>query len=495
MKKMVFVAALVLCPLGLGVASATAIPAESNRSAAVGDVIAKVGDQTITFGEINTMLNSSAIVGVSIPALGTPERDTVRITLLDKFISANLLYLDALKQGVDKDPVYQQEVRRFADAILAGRYWDLYLAGEVSVTEAQIQEAFNKQAAPDAELTDQTRMQIASKLRKEQRKAQMAAAQKALRDQVEIRVHEENLAIEGDAERARDAPLAEVGGEIITWGELGDKIVGAGKGAVMADPLAMEADARRAALERGIDLRILVQKAKAAGVEADPLYQRRLAEFKKTRLINRHRERLIAEMEPSNGELEAFYEAKKGRFVVPEARKVQMVVVETQDEAESLKAGIEAGEMTMYQAARDHSIAVKAKQDLGEVGWVSQGELVPALDEATFSLGPGEIGGPVETPAGWHLVTVQDVAEARHTDVNEGATRELVRRSYLEERLAAYTVELRKNEFPVEVYEDRLVQLAQREADMVKVLTDKSQQPGSVTAERIKELQKFLGPQ
>ena len=55
------------------------------------DVVARVGDQVITFSQINTMLNSSAVVGVSIPALGTPERDTVRITLLDKIVSANLL--------------------------------------------------------------------------------------------------------------------------------------------------------------------------------------------------------------------------------------------------------------------------------------------------------------------------------------------------------------------------------------------------------------------
>ena len=58
-------------------------------------VIARVGDETITFGELNTMLNSSAMVGLSIPALGTPKRNKVMITLLDKVISANLLYLDA----------------------------------------------------------------------------------------------------------------------------------------------------------------------------------------------------------------------------------------------------------------------------------------------------------------------------------------------------------------------------------------------------------------
>ena len=57
------------------------------------DVIARVGDQVITFSEINTLLNSAAVVGLSIPALGTPERDTVRIALLDKFVDASLIYL------------------------------------------------------------------------------------------------------------------------------------------------------------------------------------------------------------------------------------------------------------------------------------------------------------------------------------------------------------------------------------------------------------------
>jgi PBP1b-binding outer membrane lipoprotein LpoB len=53
-------------------------------------VIARVGDEVITFNELRTMLNSSAMVGLSIPALGTPKRNKVMITLLDKVISAAL---------------------------------------------------------------------------------------------------------------------------------------------------------------------------------------------------------------------------------------------------------------------------------------------------------------------------------------------------------------------------------------------------------------------
>ena len=97
-------------------------------------MIAKVGDQSITFSEITTALNSSAIVGISIPALGTPERDTARIVLLDRFVSANLLYLDALKQGVDKDPGYQKALTRFSNAILAGLYRQRIQAGDITVS-------------------------------------------------------------------------------------------------------------------------------------------------------------------------------------------------------------------------------------------------------------------------------------------------------------------------------------------------------------------------
>ena len=111
------------------------------------DTIARVGDQYITFSYISTMLNSSAIVGLSVPTFGTPERDQVRLTLLDKMISANLLYLDALKQGVDKTPGYREDMQRFSDAVLASVYKNNYVAGEIQVTDQEIQDYFENHIA------------------------------------------------------------------------------------------------------------------------------------------------------------------------------------------------------------------------------------------------------------------------------------------------------------------------------------------------------------
>ena len=207
-----FLTTLLMVPVCATATLASAADADS-RAAVVDDVIATVGDQTITFSEINTALNSSAIVGISIPAVGTPERDSARIILLDRFVSANLTYLDALKQGADKDPGYQKVITRFSNAILAGLYRKNEQAGEIPVTEEEIQAYYKKNVAKDTELTDEVRLQIESTLRRQKFHERLETANKSLRDDVKVVVHPENLAIEDDGTRADNTPLAEVGPE------------------------------------------------------------------------------------------------------------------------------------------------------------------------------------------------------------------------------------------------------------------------------------------
>jgi peptidyl-prolyl cis-trans isomerase C len=256
----------------------------------------------------------------------------------------------------------------------------------------------------------------------------------------------------------------------------------------------VEADARLAALQNEIDKRLMAQKAREAGLDRDPLYLVRLNEFQKTRLVNLHRQNLAQEKEPSNEQLKAYYEANRYAIMQVEMRKTQDVLLKTREEAEALKARIETGELTMYQAAADFSIAPGAKQQLGEVGWVAAGRAQPAIDEVIFKLAPGEIGGPVESPEGWHLLKVLDVKEAKFDNFDDEETRKLARRRYIHDQLDTYVMDLRKNDFTVEVYQDNLVRLAQQEADMVGRLAEQAKQPGSKTEQRIEELQKLMKP-
>jgi hypothetical protein len=456
------------------------------------DVIARVGDQVITFSEINTMLNSAAVVGLSVPALGTPQRDTVRIALLDKFVDANLIYLDALRKGVDQDPQYRRDLQRFTSAMLAELYAG-HLLGDVSVSDEEIETYFKSSIVPGTEFTPEARAQIESVLRKQKTEARREEQRDTLREGIDVTVYQKNFQAAGDEGRADDVVVAEVAGESITWGETRAMLTAAGIAATARDPLAMEVDARLRALQREIDTRLMTQKALAAGLDKDPVYQARLKEYQRTRLINFHRANLARDMRPTDAELEAFFKANQQLITVPEFRKVQMAVLATEDEAKDIKRRIEVGEMTMYEAVSRHSIAPDAKKDLGEIGWVEKGKVLPGLQEVVFSLGPGEIGGPVQVGDTWHIMLVQDVRDAQRENLDEEATRKAAWRKYIHAKMDEYTVNLRKNDFTVEVYEDRIVQLAQREADMVGQLAEKAQEPGSVTEQRLKELQELLG--
>jgi parvulin-like peptidyl-prolyl isomerase len=487
------IAILTALPIALGGASAAVAVAEEPEAAVTGDVIARVEDQAITFNQLNTMLNSSAVVGVSVPALGTPERDTARIVVLDKVISANLLYLDAKRQGLDQDPGYQRELRDFSNGLLAGQYYRKYMAGEIPVSEAEVQAFFKETMVPDTEMTEDLHTQIEATLRKRKLHERITAQRETLREGLEINLYSGNMSPAGDAERADDAPVADIGEEVITWGEVRTTLIAAGKGATALDPLAMEDDARLAALQNEIDQRIMARKAREAGLDTDPLYQARLNEFQKTRLVNLHRARLAEEKDPSQEQLKAYYEANRNRIMQVEMRKIQEVVVKTRAEAEALKAKIESGELTLFQAAADYSIAPGAKQQLGEVGWVAAGRAQPALDELIFKLGPGELGGPAESTEGWHLVKVLDVSDAKFDDFEDAATQKLTRRRYIHDQLDTYVMGLRQDDFEVEVYEDNLVRLAQKEADMIARLTEQAAQPGSRTERRVEELKKLIG--
>jgi parvulin-like peptidyl-prolyl isomerase len=446
------------------------------------DVIAKVGDQAITFREITTMMNSAAIVGLSMPELGSPERDTVRITLLDKLISANLLYLDAVQKGVDQDPDYQQAMERFRDGVLVNLYRSKVLVGDIEVTDQDVEDFYASRIGADTELTDKLKIGIEATIRKSRVKERTATMRERLREGHEAAINVTDLDPGDDQVRSDKDVLAELDGVPITWGEARSS---------MQRAHTMQSTQRRIeALEHIIDTRIMVQKAKEAGLEQDPIFQARFGEFSKTRLINIHRGRLMESWEPTDEEIRAFYDANEDRMVVKEVRKLQMLVVENKEEAESLKQQIEANEITFHKAVADYSIIPDAKKTLGQIGWVTEGSGFPELDEVTFMLESGEIGGPVESPAGWHLVRVLDQRDAQHKNIADPETRKKARRLYLDEQFNLYVIKLRKESFPVEIDETMIGKLSQQEIDWYQEMLEKAQKSPEEVIDDIKRLQR-----
>jgi peptidyl-prolyl cis-trans isomerase C len=299
-------------------------------------------------------------------------------------------------------------------------------------------------------------MAIEAKLHKQKYQVRMADLRERLREGISISIDEAQLDPAQDGTRESDAVVARVDQAPITWGEVR---------AILITPKdAGTVESRTAVLNDFIDRRIMLQKARAAKLEADPKFRERLNEFRKLRLIAMHRGQLVGEMEPTDDEIRAYYKEHRDRITIPEARRIQMVVMTAKEDAEKVKQQVASGEITIYEAAKDYSIDPNAKKTLGEMGWVEHGTGFPELDELTFSLPLNTIGGPVESPAGWHLVKVLEIREAAFTDISQADTWRKTRRMMIKERMNEYTADLRKNRYKVEVYDDVLNRLLKEEA-------------------------------
>lgn len=85
------------------------------------------------------------------------------------------------------------------------------------------------------------------------------------------------------------------------------------------------------------------------------------------------------------------------------------ILVETEEEAAALVAELaEGGEFGTL--ARTHSTGPSGPNG-GDLGWFSEGMMVPPFEAAVLALEVGEVSDPVETQFGWHVIVLNDTRQ------------------------------------------------------------------------------------
>ena len=117
---------------------------------------------------------------------------------------------------------------------------------------------------------------------------------------------------------------------------------------------------------------------------------------------------LTGEIESDDATLRAEYERRQADFRVPAARRIEQLLAP--DEATAKRAADLARSGQPFPAVAQS--LKDAKVERSELDGVHQGDLPQALDKEVWSLAPGAIGDPVQTPFGWHVVKVLEARPA-----------------------------------------------------------------------------------
>ena len=185
-------------------------------------------------------------------------------------------------------------------------------------------------------------------------------------------------------------------------------------------------EGRERLLKAIVEEEIIVREAKAMGLDRTEEFRDEMERRQRDALVRLFYERVIDEAsKPSQSEIETYYQSHLDQFVEPAKARARHIVVKTEKEARKIKKRLEDG-ADFAELAKKYSLDALTKDREGVIhGQIIRGKPIkglgdyPELVDAIFSLKEGEIGGPVETSMGYHVIRLERFEPERQKSLEE----------------------------------------------------------------------------
>jgi peptidyl-prolyl cis-trans isomerase C len=126
----------------------------------------------------------------------------------------------------------------------------------------------------------------------------------------------------------------------------------------------------------------------------------------------------VIETAVTDAALQAAYDARFKDAPEETEYNAAHILVETQEEAEALKAELAAG-ADFAELAKTKSTDTGSGADGGNLGWFGLGVMVKPFEDAVAAATVGEVAGPVQSDFGWHLILVKETRLAQHPTLDQ----------------------------------------------------------------------------
>ncbi|WEK04633.1 MAG: peptidylprolyl isomerase [Candidatus Devosia phytovorans] len=209
-------------------------------------------------------------------------------------------------------------------------------------------------------------------------------------------------AAEAPAAVSPDTVVATVGGEPITEADL----------SFAAEDLTQELsqmppEQRKPFLLRVlIDMKVMAQAGREAGMAETPLFQQRLAYLEDRALRRAYFADAIAASVTEEA-VRAEYDKFVAEFQPAEEIRASHILVPTEEEANTVKTELDGG-ADFATIAKEKSIDPGAANG-GDLGFFGKGMMVAPFEAAAFALTDvGQVSAPVQSQFGWHVIKLEE---------------------------------------------------------------------------------------
>ncbi|WP_071675471.1 peptidylprolyl isomerase [Nioella nitratireducens] len=125
----------------------------------------------------------------------------------------------------------------------------------------------------------------------------------------------------------------------------------------------------------------------------------------------------VSQGEIADADLQAEYDAQYADVEPVTEYNASHILVDSEDAAQALIEQLENG-ADFADLARENSTGPSGPNG-GELGWFSEGMMVPPFEAAVTDLSVGEVSAPVQTRFGWHVIKLNETREQAAPTLDE----------------------------------------------------------------------------
>jgi len=210
--------------------------------------------------------------------------------------------------------------------------------------------------------------------------------------------------------------LVTVNGKAITQEDVNTELMSATQGRLNQIPADKQETFKKQVLQQLIGKEIIYDDAKKSGILNSPEYKteynKLINRMKKELAVQVWQKKLLASIKISEKDLKDYYNKNKEEFNEKESVHARHILVKSEDEAKKIIAQLKplSGEKLkakFIELAKTKSTGPSGPKG-GDLGFFSQGQMVPAFNKKVFSMKTGTVTqSPVKTQFGYHVIYLE----------------------------------------------------------------------------------------